>query len=45
LPFPLPELLLVCVVAIGLFLYSKLLFTPAGDSDAEALSSLKFRTK
>jgi hypothetical protein len=45
LPFPLPELLLVCVVAIGIFLYGKLLFAPAGDSDAEALSPLKFRTK
>jgi hypothetical protein len=43
LPFPLPELLLACLVAIGIFLYTRLLFAPAGDVDVESVSPTRSR--
>jgi hypothetical protein len=38
LPFPVPELLLACMVAIGIFLYTKVLFAPDQEPPAEGLS-------
>lgn len=43
LPFPLPELLLICVIGIGVFAYMRLLFAPADEMPAEATSSPKSR--
>ncbi len=35
LPFPVPELLLACVVAVGIFLYTTMLLAPAEEPSAE----------
>jgi hypothetical protein len=43
LPFPLPELLLAGVVATGIFLYTRILFAPAGEPLDEALSPPRSR--
>jgi len=43
LPLPLLELLLAAVIAIGIFLYTRILFAPAGEPIDEALSPPRSR--
>jgi hypothetical protein len=43
LPFPVPELLLACMVAAGIFLYTTMLLAPTEEPPAEVLSSTRSR--